>query len=302
VSYARRQDPTIDALAGEVLIFAFVMARGTVGRDGDEEHATLNTAVESPRWSCMVRSLVPALLSTLLGCSGASGPANGVQQCAPATSSPRCPSGYSCQSDNKCWKDGTGPADAAVGGRSSQGGAPSDARVNQALDALTSLGGSAEGQGAGGGSSLTTGAGGGMTRGEVVGGTSGTPVGMAGAGGGITPGGTTASGGVAGKGGTAGIEDASGGASTLGGNVAKGGTTGSSANSASGGATTGSGGTLPAVGGTASTGGMAAAGGATSTGGATAAGGTTGTGANGTGGRSACVFGQSQFGSCVIGP
>jgi hypothetical protein len=49
------------------------------------------------------------VLATVAACGGASGPQNGVQQCAPVGTSPSCPDGYACQADNHCWKNGTGP-------------------------------------------------------------------------------------------------------------------------------------------------------------------------------------------------
>jgi len=74
----------------------------------------------------MVRGVVFGVLATLWGCGGASGPQNGVQQCAPAGTTPRCPGGYTCQSDNHCWKNGTGPGTDGGTGTPTDGGNRTD--------------------------------------------------------------------------------------------------------------------------------------------------------------------------------
>lgn len=53
--------------------------------------------------------IVVGAVLALGGCGGADGPANGVQRCAPEGSVRRCPEGYACQSDDRCWRTGTGP-------------------------------------------------------------------------------------------------------------------------------------------------------------------------------------------------
>jgi hypothetical protein len=63
-----------------------------------------------------MKALACALVLLAGGGCGIPVPANGVQACAPPPATRRCPEGYACQADNRCWKRGTGPTD-GDGGR-----------------------------------------------------------------------------------------------------------------------------------------------------------------------------------------
>jgi len=93
--------------------------------------------------SITARRAAVATLATLLGCGGNSGLKNGQQQCAPVGTSPRCPPGYTCQFDNHCWQDGTGPVtDGSVTDARSTDGAnpiPSDGTIFASPDSAFSL-------------------------------------------------------------------------------------------------------------------------------------------------------------------
>ena len=81
--------------------------------------------------------LLPALAVAVASCSYKASPANGKQQCA-ATGGKRCPDGYFCAGDNKCWQNGTGPTDG--GPTTSDGGPDRIGDVGGTSDAATDTG------------------------------------------------------------------------------------------------------------------------------------------------------------------
>jgi hypothetical protein len=69
--------------------------------------------------------------ATLVGCGGASPPVNGRQLCAPASAARRCPDGFTCASDNHCWRPGTEPRAGDAGFSDAPPAAPPDATLPQ---------------------------------------------------------------------------------------------------------------------------------------------------------------------------
>lgn len=64
------------------------------------------------------------LAGAAVRCAYAPDPASGTLRCGPSSS---CPKGYSCASDQTCWKDGTSPSGAAGSGAAGSGAAGSGA-------------------------------------------------------------------------------------------------------------------------------------------------------------------------------
>lgn len=83
--------------------------------------------------------LLAASLFLATGCGGVPRPGNGQQACAPVGSIRRCPEGFECQVDSRCWQSGTGPGMGGSGRREGDatGGSRGDDR-----GAGTGMGGS----------------------------------------------------------------------------------------------------------------------------------------------------------------
>jgi hypothetical protein len=71
-----------------------------------------------------VKRLVLCLAGLLVGCSYRPQPVSGQQGCAPAGGK-RCPDGFYCAADDRCWKNGQGPG----GVTGDDGGAPDGALI-----------------------------------------------------------------------------------------------------------------------------------------------------------------------------
>ena len=71
---------------------------------------TFSEFLSAPRRFKSLGSLVTAVCWLSLGACGYNNqPANHTQQCAPPTSTKRCPDNFHCATDNFCWKNGTDP-------------------------------------------------------------------------------------------------------------------------------------------------------------------------------------------------
>lgn len=68
-------------------------------------------------------------LALLLGCRYQNQPPSGQQRCASAGTHPRCPAGYVCAGDERCWREGEAPAPGrAFGGLVPAGGTAASER------------------------------------------------------------------------------------------------------------------------------------------------------------------------------